>query len=73
MTWIIYKGDRTEMFNSSVSNCIDVREVADDEWILDIWFGESRVQLDYPSEKECKQAMSYLIESIRRGDNMVSV
>ena len=75
MTWIIHKGDRTQIFNSAMSQSITIGDINGEhqEWALTIWFGATKVELEYPDEKESKQALGYLMEAIRRGDKMVSI
>lgn len=73
MTWIIHKGDRSQIFNTDMSQSITVSESKKKVWNITVWFGTIKVDLDYPNEKECKQGLSYLLESIRRGDRIVSI
>jgi len=74
MTWILHKGNRKQMYNTDMSESIHVGQVNETGgWAVIVWFNNLKVYLEYPSEQEARQAFGYLIESIKRGDNLAHI
>ena len=79
MTWVIHKGDRSQIFNTDMSQSVTVGKMSvvendeAEEWAVTIWFGSTPVQLEYPNEKDAQQAFKYLMEAIKRGEKLTHI
>lgn len=69
MTWIIHRGNRKEIVNTSTFESIDV---LGKNIFLHCQSGETAT-LDYESREDATKAFGYLLEAIKRGDHLVHI